>query len=961
MTQKTKYQVSLPQTPFPMRGNLPQREPEWLAKWEADDLYAQVRKSREGAPLWILHDGPPYANGTIHLGHALNKILKDVIIKAKTLEGFDAPCVPGWDCHGLPIELKVEGLVGKPGVNVDAREFREKCRAYAAEQVELQKADFRRLGVLMDWHNPYLTMDFRNEAEIVRSLAALVKKGHMFKGHKPVYWCCDCSSALAEAEVEYRDKKSDSIYVAFAPKDKQEFVDLFGLDNNLPVYAVIWTTTPWTIPGNRAISFNPDYEYVFVKATVKDNPKFAEPAQFLVAKELVKAFTEAAGLENVEQVGKVVKGAQVEYKKWVHPLYGHDVLSIVGDHVGLDAGTGLVHTAPDNGLEDFEVCQKYNIPLANIINDDSEFKKDLEYVGGHKILESNGLVIKALYDQGKLLHKGTILHSYPHCWRHKTPVVYRATPQWFIGMDVAGLRQQVLNEFDDVKFVPRWGVNRITTMVETRPDWCISRQRTWGVPIPVFTHKETGELHPRTQEIFEQVAQLVEKQGIQAWWDVPDEVLLGEDAGKYTKAKDTLDVWFDSGATNQTVVKRLYNGAVADLYLEGSDQHRGWFMSSVCIGTGVTDRAPYREVLTHGFIVDGNGQKMSKSLGNTVAPQDVSDKYGADILRLWVAQADYTSDVRVSDEVLKRGAEQYRRVRNTLRFLLANLDGFDPEKDLVPTEQLLPVDRYVLALAGQLQEELRKDYSEYHLHLVVKKLLKFCSVDLGSFYLDVTKDRMYCGHKESRARKSAQTTMFHLAEALVRWVSPILSFTAQEAWELLPGQRDKYVFTAYYYDKLVANNTAFDQGFWEVVRKVREEVNLAVEALRDAKEVGSSLDAQVELFVSRPYHDLLKRLGNEAKFAFLVSGVELKQLYNLDLEARPEFVALQAKDPEAAAALKQRVADTGVYVYATKHPAPKCELTWHHDVTVGQNPEHPTLSARAVANLFGEGEVRRFV
>ncbi|RIY34024.1 isoleucine--tRNA ligase [Psittacicella gerlachiana] len=940
---ENNYNLNLPQTDFPMRGELPKREPQMLEQWYKDELYQQIRKARENRPMYILHDGPPYANGTIHLGHALNKILKDIIIKAKTIEGYDSPYIPGWDCHGLPIELKVEGLVGKPGVNVDAKEFRQKCREYALEQVDLQRADFKRLGVLGDWENPYLTMNFDTEAEIIRTLGNLVKNGHMFKGHKPVYWCVECASALAEAEVEYRDKKSESIYVAFAAKDAKAVNEKFGVtDTNAPTFAMIWTTTPWTIPGNRAISLNAEFEYVLVKATVDGNQYFAEPAYFVLAKELVETVATACKFSSYEVVGHPVLGKDLELLTFVHPLFSHDVPFILGDHVGLDAGTGLVHTAPDNGLEDFEVCKKYGIGLANIINDDSEFKADVPKFAGMKIFDANVPVIKELAYAGRLVFKTSIQHSYPHCWRHKTPVVYRATPQWFIGMDVAGLRQNVLDEIKQVKWIPAWGQPRIENMVSGRPDWCISRQRTWGVPIPVFTNKETGELHPQTLEIIEKVAKLVEKDGIQAWWDVSNEELLGaEDANKYTKAKDTLDVWFDSGATSQTVVKLRpeYKGNITNMYLEGSDQHRGWFMSSICIGAGVTQKAPYKEVLTHGFIVDGNGQKMSKSLGNVIVPQEVNEKYGADILRLWVAQTDYTSDIRVSDEILKRSVDQYRRIRNTTRFLLANLNGFDPEKHAVPFEQMLSVDRYIVSLAKAYQEQVRANYEKYELHLIVKTLMQFCSVDLGSFYLDTVKDRIYTLKEDSLARRSAQTAMYYVAEALVRWMAPILSFTAQEAWEHLPGNRDKYVFTAYHFDKLVANDTAVSDNAWKELLQVRDQANVALEALRKDKTIGSSLEAQVTLYVSPEAKELvqaLNTLGEEAKYVFLVSKLEVKDLSQAPVKA-DKF-----------------------YVEAAKVDAPKCDRCWHFTSSVGSNANHPQLCARCVDNLEGEGEVRHF-
>lgn len=928
-----KYELNLPETDFPMRGNLPKAEPVMLEKWYQDNLYQLVRESRKGKPLFWLQDGPPYANGNIHLGHALNKILKDIILKSKTLEGFDAPFQPGWDCHGLPIELKVEALVGKPGVNVSAKEFRDACRAYAAEQVDGQRQDFKRLGILADWDNPYLTMDFKTEANIIRSLAELVRRGHMFKGFKPVYWCPECASALSDAEVEYRNKKSDSIYVAFKAVDGKEVASKFGVQVEDPVFALIWTTTPWTIPSNRAISLGPDFEYVLVRATVNNNEHFSKQSYFVLAKELVEQVAKENNFADYVVLGNAVKGKDLDLLKFEHPLFDFQVPFINGDHVGLDAGTGLVHTAPDHGLEDFDVCRKYGIELALIMNDDSCFKADVPKFAGLSVNNANGPVISELAHCGRLVSKSKIEHSYPHCWRHKTPIIYRATPQWFIGMDVAGLRQDVLRQIrENVDWIPEWGEQRIDNMVTTRPDWCISRQRTWGVPIPIFTHKETGELHPQTNELFEKVAQLVEKDGIQAWSDLNAEDLLGADAVNYTKATDTLDVWFDSGSVTQSVS----NGLQADLYLEGSDQHRGWFMSSICVGVGCKDEAPYKAVLTHGFIVDGKGQKMSKSLGNTIVPQEVNDELGADILRLWVAQTDYTSDARVSKEILKYSTELYRRVRNTSRFLLANLKGFDPKTDLVPFEQMLPVDRYVLSLANKLQKEVRKDYQEYDFHLLVKKLIHFCSVELGSFYLDLVKDRIYVMKLKSLARRSAQTAMYHLLHVLTRLMSPILSFTAQEVWEKIPGEHSKYVFTEYYYDQLPEeNNSELDDKYFTELRSYRDEVLPLIEALRVNKEVGSSLDAKLSIYASEERQAFFNKLEDELKFFFLVSEVEV-----LPLEDNSE-----GKD---------------VVFKVSKHLAPKCELTWHHDASVGTNAEHPTLSARAVSNLFGEGETRKY-
>lgn len=938
MTQQDyKSTLNLPETDFPMRGNLAKREPAMLQHWNDSNLYYKIRQSTQGKTPFILHDGPPYANGAIHIGHAVNKILKDIIIKSKTAAGFHTPYIPGWDCHGLPIELKVEGLVGKPNQNLSAAEFRNACRDYAKGQVEGQRKDFVRLGVLADWENPYLTMNFDTEANIIRTFAKVVENGHLYKGYKPVHWCLDCASSLAEAEVEYEDKTSPSIYVAFKALDDNKVAERFDFvtDNHGKgaIEAVIWTTTPWTIPSNRAITLNADLDYSLVQ--VGD-------VRYILATELVKTVADVMGWDNVETLAHA-KGETLNGLVFNHPFYPLEVPFILGEHVTTDGGTGLVHTAPDHGVDDFNVCKANGVPMAGLITNAGIFSEKAEFFAGKKVFETNPLVIDKLKEVGALLKVENIRHSYPHCWRHKTPIIFRATPQWFVGMDNNGLRANALGEIKKVTWIPDWGQARIEKMVENRPDWCISRQRTWGVPVPLFIHNETEELHPRTVEIMEEVAKRVEKDGIQAWWDLDPEAVLGDDAAHYHKVLDTLDVWFDSGSTYKSVVQNRpeFNGAPIDLYLEGSDQHRGWFMSSLMLSTATDNKAPYKQVLTHGFTVDAKGRKMSKSLGNIVTPQEVIDKFGADILRLWVASTDYTSEMTVSDEILKRAADNYRRIRNTARFLLANLNGFDPAKDCVSPEQMLPLDRWAVDCALRTQQGIVQDYENYQFHSVVQRLMRFCSVDMGSFYLDIIKDRQYTTQADSLARRSCQTALWYIAEALVRWIAPILSFTADEIWQALPGERAEFVFTEEFYPNLFAIDAdeKMNDSYWTQMQTLRNEVNRVLEQARNDKVIGGSLEADVVLYANDTYLPLLEALGNELRFVLLTSKAEVKPLAEADVE----------QGEVEGFAVKVRHAD-----------GEKCPRCWHFSATVGKDAEHPTLCARCVENVAGAGEVRHF-
>ena len=933
-----KHTLNLPETAFPMRGDLAKREPEMLKNWYKQDLYGAIRKAKAGKKSFILHDGPPYANGSIHIGHSVNKILKDIIIKSKGLSGFDSPYIPGWDCHGLPIELKVEGMVGKPGEKVSAAEFREECRKYAKTQVEAQKADFIRLGVLGDWEHPYLTMDFNTEANIIRSLGKIIANGHLHKGSKPVHWCTDCGSALAEAEVEYYDKKSPAIDVRFRAEDEVLVAGKFAAAGEGPLSVVIWTTTPWTLPANRGVALHPELDYVLVQVHGE------QPERLVLGAALYESVLARAKITDFTILGRCV-GADLELLRFHHPFYDFTVPVVLGDHVTTDSGTGAVHTAPGHGQEDFVVGNKYNLEVANPVAGNGTYLADTPLFAGQHVFKANDKVVDVLRERGALLHHESYLHSYPHCWRHKTPIIFRATPQWFISMEQAGLRQKALSEIKGVRWIPDWGQNRIEAMVENRPDWCISRQRTWGVPIALFVHKETQQLHPRALELMEEVAKRVEQKGIQAWWDLDPAELLGAEAADYDKVPDTLDVWFDSGSTHASVVdvRPEFNGHSADMYLEGSDQHRGWFMSSLMIGVAMKHQAPYRQVLTHGFTVDGSGRKMSKSLGNVVSPQDVMNKLGADILRLWVASTDYTGEMTVSDEILKRSADAYRRIRNTARFFLANLNGFNPAVDMVQPEEMVVLDRWAVGRAKAVQEEIIAAYENYDFHIVTQKLMQFCSVEMGSFYLDIIKDRQYTAKADSIARRSCQTALFHIVEAMVRWMAPIMSFTAEEIWQLLPGQRDQFVMTDEWYTGLfgLQQGEALDDAYWAQLLAVRAEVNKALEVARNDKLIGSSLQAEVTLFANAELADKLNLLADELRFVLLTS----------------KAVVLVA-DSQPEGALVTDVA--GLWLQVAASGATKCERCWHHVEDVGSHEGHGDICGRCVTNVAGAGEVRRF-
>ncbi|PXZ02920.1 isoleucine--tRNA ligase [Gilliamella apicola] len=930
-----KNTLNLPETGFPMRGDLAKREPAMLQNWYDKELYRKIRQVKKGKKAFILHDGPPYANGKLHIGHAVNKIIKDIIIKSKGLSGYDSPYIPGWDCHGLPIEQKVEEQVGKPGVKVTPAEFRQICRDYAASQVELQKADFIRMGVLGDWQNPYRTMNYDTEANIIRALGKVIKNGHLVKGAKPVYWCTDCMSALAEAEVEYYDKSSPAIDVKFKATDNQTVANKFGINTDLTINAVIWTTTPWTLPASRGIALNETVEYQLVQINDKEC--------LILAAELVESVMKRADITDWTILGSC-HGKDLELLRFKHPFLDFDEPIVLGEHVTVDAGTGAVHTAPGHGAEDFIVGQKYGLEVANPVGGNGCYLPGTGAgLDGLFVFKANKVVVELLKERSALLHFENIEHSYPCCWRHKTPVIYRATPQWFISMDKQGLRAQSLKEIKQVRWIPDWGQARIETMVANRPDWCISRQRTWGVPMTLFVHKDTEELHPDTLELVEKVAKLVEQNGIQAWWDADIKDLLGPDADDYRKVPDTLDVWFDSGSTFYSVVgvRPEFAGHEADMYLEGSDQHRGWFMSSLMLSTAIDNKAPYKQVLTHGFVVDGQGRKMSKSLGNIVTPQEVMNKLGADILRLWIASTDYSGEMSYSDEIIKRAADSYRRIRNTARFLLANLNGFDPVKDMIKPEDMVVLDRWAVSMAKEAQEQIIQAYENYDFHKVVQRIMQFCSIEMGSFYLDIIKDRQYTAKSDSVARHSCQTALYHIAQAMVRWIAPILSFTADEIWQYIPApEKQEFVFEDEWYTKLftLSESETLNSEYWAQILAIRSEVNKVLEQGRNDKVIGGALEAAVTLYANEDIMATLAKLENELRFVLLTSQASVKPLQAAPAEAVQSDI-------------------DGLKIEIAKAQGDKCPRCWHYTI---DNDPTTHLCKRCEENINGKGEVRHF-
>ncbi|MGY0561403.1 isoleucine--tRNA ligase [Luteimonas sp. A277] len=935
-----------------MRGDLPRREPQTLARWEEEGLYGQIRSHAKGRPTWVLHDGPPYANGVIHIGHAVNKVLKDMIVKSKLLSGFDAPYVPGWDCHGLPIEHAVEKKFGKVGQKLDAAAFRQKCREYAGEQIELQRQDFKRLGVIGDWDNPYRSMDFRYEADMLRALARIHERGHVVRGFKPVHWCFDCQSALAEAEIEYADRVSPAIDVAYLAQDPAAVAAAFGasIGAGTLVAVPIWTTTPWTLPASLAVSLGADLDYVLVEGPERDG----QPQLLVLAEALAEGALKRYGVESMQVLGHA-KGQALENMPLQHPFYAQrDIPLILGEHVSAEDGTGAVHTAPGHGQEDFAVGQQYGInarygaaelnPVdARGVYLDATAPVAGTVIAGLHIWKANPLIVEGLREGGSLLAHQDLKHSYPHCWRHKTPVAFRATPQWFISMDQANLRRDALAAIEDVQWVPDWGRARIAGMVGDRPDWTISRQRYWGVPIALFVDRETSEPHPDSAELMRKVAERVEREGVDAWYALdPAELLGAEEGARYEKVTDILDVWFDSGVSHACVLAQRPEDGLrkpADLYLEGSDQHRGWFQSSLLSGVAMDGVAPYRQVLTHGFTVDASGRKMSKSLGNVIAPQKVMDAMGADVLRLWIAAADYRHEMSVSDEILKRGSDAYRRIRNTARFLLGNLNGFDPSEHLRPLDDMVALDRWIVHRAYLLQEKITAAYARYDFPEIVQALSNFCSVDLGSLYLDVTKDRLYTMGEDSRGRRSAQSAMYRITEAFVRWIAPILAFTAEEMWQHLPavtdtGPRPENVLFATWYEGLapMSADAALSAEEFDRLLDLRERVAAVLEPMRASGEIGAALQAEITLRCDEATRDWLEPLADELRF-LLISG----------------DVAIETGGDKA---------EPGIVAKASAKP--KCGRCWHYRADVGTHEEHPQICGRCVSNIEGPGEDRQW-
>jgi isoleucyl-tRNA synthetase len=937
-----KATINLPVTAFPMKADLAKREPAMLEAWEREDVYGKIRNVAKGRPTFILTDGPPYANGALHLGHSLNKILKDIIVKSRTLDGYDAPYVPGWDCHGLPIEMQVEKTHGRVGQKIQPKAFRAACREYALKQIDLQRNEFKRLGVLGDWDHPYLTMAPRFEAEQLRAFSLIIKNGHLYKGFKPVHWCLNCRSALAEAEVEYEDKTSPSVYVRFEVVDRSDLAKRLGVSaeqqsalSEEPTSVAIWTTTPWTLPANRGVALHPQFIYSLAEFELGGARE-----RLLLADELVASVMSALGVTTWVIIAQA-KGEALEHLLLRHPFYDRQVPVILGDHVTLDAGTGAVHTSPGHGLDDYIVGRRYNLEIDNPVGGDGRFLPSTPLFAGEQVFDANAHIIKVLIEHGRLLKDEPYHHSYPHCWRHKTPVIFRATPQWFISMEQAGLRKAALEAISHVDWMPTWGEQRITSMIAARPDWCVSRQRTWGVPIPLFVDKVSGELHPRTHELIAEVAKLVERDGIDAWFDLDASAQLGVDLNQYDKASDVMDVWFDSGVVHHCVsVIRPEITAPSDLYLEGSDQHRGWFHSSLLTSVAMHGRAPYRGVLTHGFTVDENGRKMSKSLGNILAPQKLTSTLGADVIRLWVAATDYANEMSVSEEIFKRIGDSYRRMRNTLRFLLGNLHGFDPKEHAVPFDDLVAIDQWAIAKTFALQNDVVTAYRNYEFHKIYQEIHNFCVVELGGFYLDIIKDRLYTTGTNSVPRRSAQTALNHLAQAMVRWLAPMLSFTSEEAWSHLPGKPNESVFLNLWH-QFPPGAERVSTIDWPAMIALKADVARELERLRSLGSLGSSMEADVTVFVPDSLAPQFEAMHDELRFLLITGDAKVANLGTLTATA-------------------VRATQEDLWIEVKPSQSPKCVRCYQLRPDVGSNPQHPEICARCVGNVEGPGEERRF-
>lgn len=913
-----------------------------LARWNEQGLYEHIRQHSAGRPKFILHDGPPYANGDIHIGHVVNKVIKDMIVKSRQLAGFDSPYVPGWDCHGLPIENKVENLVGKPGDKVTEAQFRAKCREYATEQIANQKSEFERLGIIGDWQNPYLTMNYANEANIVRTLGRIIEAGHVYKGTKPVYWSWGAHSAMAEAEIEYEDKTSTAIDVRFSPRDKDAMLEAFAIqDDGSDISIVIWTTTPWTIPGNLAVTLHPELVYALVAVNGE---------RLILAEAMVDEVMARYGYTDFQSIASAT-GDKLAGLTLKHPLYERDSLLILGDYVTTEAGTGAVHTAPDHGVDDFYAAKKAGLGLLDSVDDHGVFREHVELFAGEHVMKVDKHMVEELENRGRLIKHEPYHHSYPFCWRTKTPIIFRATPQWFIGMDTQDLRKDTLSEIDKVQWIPEWGQSRIHGMIAGRPDWCISRQRYWGVPIPLFLHKQTGELHPDTNSLIEEAAKQIEKGGIQAWFDATVQEMLGEESSQYEKVNDVLDVWFDSGTTWMHVLEQDSKLTYpADIYLEGSDQHRGWFHSSILTSVAINRQAPYKQVLTHGFTVDQQGRKMSKSLGNIIAPQKLLKTLGADIVRLWVCSTDYRGEMTVSQEILDRTADAYRRIRNTARYLLSAINDFDPDTHSVQKHEMLALDRWAVDCTLQTQKTIEDAYHAYQFHSVYQTVHHFCAVDMSSFYLDIIKDRQYTMKADSPGRRSAQTAMYLIADALTRWIAPVLSFTADEIWQQLrqqsesdKQQRSPTVFTNTYHQSLFELDThsSLTHNDWTVLATVRESVSKSLESLRTDGVIGAALEASVVVYASEGVKLALDKTGNELRFVFITSAAGV-----LPLNEKPEELDVQSIDGQEFA------------VQVEKASGDKCVRCWHLSDEVGSDKQHPEICARCASNVHGDGELR---
>ena len=921
-----KDTLNLPKTDFPMKGNLPHREPEILKKWDEKSIYHRNLEQSENKKQYILHDGPPYANGDIHIGHAVNKILKDFIIKSKIMSGYHVPFIPGWDCHGLPIELQVEKKYGKAKFRDNPKGFILACREFAEKQIKKQKEDFIRLGIFGTWDKPYTSMDKEIESEIVNSLSKMIKNGHIYYGSKPVHWCIESSSALAEAEVEYKDITSHAVCVNFKVLNKKDISLHEKLDKDFDVYIPIWTTTPWTLPANRAVALSSSIDYSFVK--IKDR-------YLILAKNLIASVMDKSNISNYEILFSI-DNEDFSKLELQHPFYDFKVPAIIADHVTDENGTGAVHIAPGHGTDDYLAGKKYNLEIYNPVDDYGRFYESLPIFGGKKIRECNDEIIELLKENKSLLFSENYEHSYPHCWRYKTPLIFRATPQWFMSMDNSGLRKSIQKEIPIINWLPSWGQDRIFNMIEGRPDWCLSRQRNWGVPLPLFLHKESNELHPDTQTILNKASEIIKDGNIEAWIDY-DKKLLVKDIESYTEVKDTLDVWFDSGVTHQSVLKNRGIEETADLYLEGSDQHRGWFQSSLITSHAMYGKSPYKNVLTHGFVVDKDGQKMSKSIGNIISPQKIIKDKGADILRLWVAMTDYSKEMTISDEIIKRVSESYRRIRNTSKFLLSNISDYDGTE--IDLDNMVQIDKWIIHKAKKLNIQIQKDYSEFKFHKLIQDIINFCTLELGGYYLDIIKDRLYTSKSDGLSRRSAQKTCHILISYLNSWIAPILTFTAEEIYSKMPNAKDSIYLTEWFDIDFSMDDHEID--IYDSLYSIKPFVSRMIEEARNDNKVGSSLECKLDLICNDKLYQNINNISDELKFVFIVSECTLRlgnenDSYSID------------KNPYKLS------------ISISKSQNNKCERCWHLNETVGTIEDHPTICRRCSDNVYGDGECRKF-